>query len=126
MVVMTLMENVKACMEFGVHKFIMSVGCGLIVSNFVISHRIGELVAFVPGVQFFVSVIVSDRCCFPEGICKAQCHIQQFHRVEVESESDFRVTLGGRVNCVQHATNDEHLAHLANETKGKSIRLRVF
>ena len=126
MVVLALMENIKARVKLRIQKLILSVYDCVIVSNFVISHRIDELVAFVPCVQFFVSVIVADRCCFPEGICEAQCHIQQLHRVEVERKSNFRVTLCGRVDCVQNSTNDEHLTHLAKINEGKSIRLRFL
>lgn len=62
-----VMENIRA----GVRNLIMPVSCGLIVSYFVISHGINELISFVPSVQFFISVIVADRCRFPKGICEA-------------------------------------------------------
>lgn len=117
------MENVEACVEFCVQEFIVSVVCGLVVANLVISHGVDELIPFVPRVQFFISMIVADRSRFPEWIREAQRHIQQFHRVEVKSESNFGVSFGRRVDCVQHTANDEHLAHLAKE---KSIWLRAF
>lgn len=68
---MIVMEKVKTGLQLSVQKLVMFVGCGLIVSNLVISNWIYELVAFVPGVQLFIPVIVPDRSRFSEGICEA-------------------------------------------------------
>lgn len=66
-----VMENIRTGVKLCARNLIMPVSCGLIVSYFMISHRINELISFVPSVQFFISVIVADRCRFPEGICEA-------------------------------------------------------
>lgn len=121
-VVIAAVENVKAGVKLSVQKLVVPVDRGrLIVSNFVIPHRIYELVSAIPGVQFFVAMIVSDRCRPPEGICEAQRHIEQLHGVEVECESDFGVSFGGGIDCVENAAHDEHLADL----RGKGLWIAI-
>lgn len=62
------MENIETVVKSSVQILVMSVNCGVVVSYFVISNGIGELVAFVPTIQFFVPMIVSDSGGFSEGI----------------------------------------------------------
>lgn len=68
---MIMVEKIIPRLQLSICSLVVFIGCVLIVPYFMISHRIYELVSLVPGVELFVSVIVPDRCRFPEGICEA-------------------------------------------------------
>lgn len=85
---------------------------GRIVSDLVIACRICQLIAAIPCVQLLAAMIVAHGCCVLERIRKREIHIfQQNVAVQVESQTDFRQTLGDRVDGIQHAANNEHIAN---------------
>lgn len=75
-------------------------------------HRICELISEVPCVQLLVVVVVAERRCAIERICEVEFLLEQLAGVQIEREANFGLQFRHRVDSVQHAAHDEHLADL--------------
>lgn len=72
-------------------------------------HRISQLIAEVPRVDFLLIVIVAERGRSVKRISKLELLVHQFLRVQIERKSNLRISIRRRVDCIKHTAHDEHL-----------------
>lgn len=77
-----------------------------------IPNGVGQLVAPIPREEFLCLEVVRNCGGHAEGVRKSKSRIQQFAVVQIQNQSDFADPLLRGINCIQHAADNKHLAHL--------------